>query len=243
MAGLSYLDKEFGFGLFTPEDYQEYAKQEQTDPALQAYFASISPALRDTYESRQVSWQQTCDRYKNQPVDAKGNYVYTKAQFNEYKKRERDFQTYHEMLSKNDDIFFDSPTNTVGVIVLCALIIIPVFMIYRTEIKNIAKKIINFSKIKLFIIITSIFLFITAFFDFKMPYVYFQLLRWCVFLCSLVVAYDLKDKKDFIFILFCIIAVLFNPLAPIHMERESWRIVDGIAGFLVLIPLFIKKKI
>ena len=62
-------------------------------------------------------------------------------------------------------------------------------------------------------------------------------------MCSLVVAYDLKDKKDFIFILFCIIAVLFNPLAPIHMERESWRIVDGIAGFLVLIPLFIKKKI
>lgn len=97
---------------------------------------------------------------------------------------------------------------------------------------------------KLMIIMaTSIFLFITAFFDFKMPYVYFQLLRWCVFLCSLVVAYDLKDKKDFIFILFCIIAVLFNPLAPIHMERESWRIVDGIAGFLVLIPLFIKKKI
>lgn len=99
MAKLNYLEQELGFGLFTPEDYQEYTKQEQTDPALQAYFASVSPTLRDRYEARQTSWQQTYDRYMSQPVDAKGNYVYTEAQFNEYKRRELDFNTIHSVLN------------------------------------------------------------------------------------------------------------------------------------------------
>ena len=66
------------------------------------------------------------------------------------------------------------------------------------------------------------------------PYAYYQLLRWLVCGSSAYVAYDLhsskKQKKDVISL--TIIAVVFNPIAPIYLTREIWSVIDIVtAGY------------
>lgn len=87
---------------------------------------------------------------------------------------------------------------------------------------------------KQFTIITAILLLITAFFDLHTGYWYYQLLRWMVTICSLLIAFNCKDKDTLFFVIFCVIAVLFNPIAPIYLKKGVWKIID----FIVSLPLF-----
>lgn len=70
------------------------------------------------------------------------------------------------------------------------------------------------------------------------PYAYYQILRWVV--CG-VMAYSaflaFEAKKDKWTWIFGITAVLFNPIAPIHLEREVWSVIDITAATLLLISL------
>ena len=68
---------------------------------------------------------------------------------------------------------------------------------------------------------------------FPLPYSYYQLLRIFVTLGGLLYAFkfyesDLKEKA----VLFGFIAILWNPVAPIYLDRSTWMILD-IAGALV----------
>ena len=94
---------------------------------------------------------------------------------------------------------------------------------------------------KQFAIITSIILLITALFDIDAPYWYYQLLRWAVCIYALITAYKLKNRKTAKFIFFCVIAVLFNPIAPVYFDKDLWRIIDGLTGAVFLFFLFNKK--
>ena len=75
-------------------------------------------------------------------------------------------------------------------------------------------------------------------------YGYYVLLRWvvtisAVFLLSL--AYE--SKKTFWLFLMGIVAILFNPIIPVHLDKETWIIIDLIAAILFLISIFkIKLK-
>jgi len=94
---------------------------------------------------------------------------------------------------------------------------------------------------KNFLIITAILLLITAFADLHVGYGYYQLLRWCVTICSGLMAISFKDKDIFLFITFCIIAVLFNPIVPIYFDKYLWKIIDGITGvFFIGVHLYKK---
>ena len=70
------------------------------------------------------------------------------------------------------------------------------------------------------------------------PYAYYQILRWVV--CG-VTAYSaflaLEAKKDQWAWIFGITAILFNPIAPIHLEREIWSVIDITTAALLLISL------
>lgn len=87
---------------------------------------------------------------------------------------------------------------------------------------------------KNYTIIISIILLLTAIIDFDIPYWYYQLLRWAVCILAVLKAYNIKDYRNTLFIIFCIIAILFNPIAPIYFDRDVWRVVDGITGGLFL---------
>ncbi|MBN1972548.1 MAG: hypothetical protein JW787_02845 [Sedimentisphaerales bacterium] len=75
------------------------------------------------------------------------------------------------------------------------------------------------------------------------PYGYFQLLRFVVCGVGAYVAYMAYNwKKLWATWLFGIIAVLFNPLAPIHLSREIWQPIDVVCAILFVIILFILKE-
>lgn len=76
------------------------------------------------------------------------------------------------------------------------------------------------------------------------PYGYYQILRWVV--CGLTgyltyLAYD-GDKNVWVWI-FGITAVLFNPIAPIHLDKETWSVINLIVAAIIFISIFKMKVI
>ena len=70
----------------------------------------------------------------------------------------------------------------------------------------------------------------------RWPYVYYQLLRWIVCGIAAFLAYrSYSWGRHWGLCLFGILAILFNPLVPFHLSRESWRVLDMIAaaGFCI----------
>ncbi len=75
------------------------------------------------------------------------------------------------------------------------------------------------------------------------PYGYYILLRWVVTGAALFVlwaSYEL-EKKAWIWIMGAV-ALLFNPIAPIHLNKETWVAIDFIVAGLFLISIFKIKK-
>ena len=77
----------------------------------------------------------------------------------------------------------------------------------------------------------------------RWPDDYYQLLRFVTCCVSVYVAYTAYTwQKMWAVWLFGFIAVLFNPLAPIHFSRELWQYVDIICAVLFTIIVFILRK-
>lgn len=64
-----------------------------------------------------------------------------------------------------------------------------------------------------------------------MPYGFYQLLRWAVCIVAGIMAYNLTGWQRAVMIG---VAVLFNPIAPIHFDRSTWQALDLVAGGVVL---------
>ena len=75
------------------------------------------------------------------------------------------------------------------------------------------------------------------------PYAYYQLLRFVTCGVAVYIAYTAYTwQKMWAVWLFGFIAVLFNPLTPIHFSRELWQSVDIICAVLFAVIAFILKK-
>lgn len=75
------------------------------------------------------------------------------------------------------------------------------------------------------------------------PYGYYQLLRFVVCPVGGYVAYIAYNwQKLWATWLFGFIAVLFNPLIPIHLSRELWQPIDLVCAVLFVVIVFILKK-
>jgi hypothetical protein len=76
-----------------------------------------------------------------------------------------------------------------------------------------------------------------------LPYGYFRLLRWTT--CGVAIASAVQlyrmSKIEWVWAL-GILAIIFNPLMPIHFDRNTWRIFDGVAGCLFLAVFYIARK-
>ncbi|MDO8604587.1 MAG: hypothetical protein Q7K40_04325 [bacterium] len=74
------------------------------------------------------------------------------------------------------------------------------------------------------------------------PYGYFQILRWIVAgvaVYNAYFAYELK-KNEWVLIMIAV-AILFNPIAPIFLQKETWVILDLVASVLMFVSI-IKLK-
>jgi len=76
------------------------------------------------------------------------------------------------------------------------------------------------------------------------PYLFYTLTRWVVFLVSCFGFYFILEfKSNGLKMGFVVIGVLFNPIIPLHLKRDTWQIVDILAGVaLVWMPFQVKKE-
>ncbi len=76
------------------------------------------------------------------------------------------------------------------------------------------------------------------------PYSYFTTLRWITCAVSVYGAYlSYKGERLYVVISLGVIAVLFNPIIPIHMGKSTWQLIDIVVGLIMLIsPIFIWKR-
>lgn len=75
------------------------------------------------------------------------------------------------------------------------------------------------------------------------PYGYYQLLRFVVCGVSAYIAFMAYQwQKLWATWLFGFIAVLFNPLVPIHLSREIWQPIDLVCALLFAFVAFALKE-
>jgi hypothetical protein len=64
---------------------------------------------------------------------------------------------------------------------------------------------------------------------------FYEGLRWSVMIAGTfmsIAAHYCKDR--WASVIFCVAAVLFNPLVPIHMDKGIWQVIDALAGWVFL---------
>lgn len=86
-------------------------------------------------------------------------------------------------------------------------------------------------------LVTIGFLLVAIFF--RLPYGFYTMLRFVVTIYCGYVAYTfykLYDGKNYLYVLYGMLAILFNPIIPIHLDRESWQIIDLLMVILLIIP-------
>lgn len=66
------------------------------------------------------------------------------------------------------------------------------------------------------------------------PYAYYQVLRIVVTIAALLGAYVAfkNERVGWVWVLGAV-AALFNPVAPVHLDRESWVLPDLIAAIIL----------
>jgi hypothetical protein len=72
---------------------------------------------------------------------------------------------------------------------------------------------------------------------FPLPIGYYTLLRLVVTAAAAYIAYDTfqKDKQSGWIWVFGFVAILFNPLIPIYLNKELWMIIDFAAAVLFIV--------
>jgi hypothetical protein len=69
-------------------------------------------------------------------------------------------------------------------------------------------------------------------------YDYYTLLRWVACGVAAFTAYQAAETKKFGWLaVFVIVAIVLNPIAPLHLKRDTWALVDIAAGVLLLLSI------
>lgn len=76
-----------------------------------------------------------------------------------------------------------------------------------------------------------------------MPYGYFQLVRFAGLISFTTFAFHAhKNNRKNEMIIYCILALLFQPFFKVALGRELWNIVDVLVGTGLIISIFVKTK-
>lgn len=75
------------------------------------------------------------------------------------------------------------------------------------------------------------------------PYNYYVLLRFTIFLSSIIFAYGFyKSKLTGWALVFGVIAFLFNPIIPIYLNKSHWILIDLTSAILFFLAAYSSKK-
>jgi len=76
------------------------------------------------------------------------------------------------------------------------------------------------------------------------PYGYYQFLRWVVAGVTGYSAYlAYKQGRNTWTWVLAITAILFNPIAPIHLDRETWSVLNIIIAAIIFTSIFKMKVV
>jgi len=75
------------------------------------------------------------------------------------------------------------------------------------------------------------------------PYGYYQFLRWLILGIGAYSAYFAYNtgKKAWAWI-FGIVAVVFNPIIPFYLQRDTWQFIDVVVAIIFFISIFYKNE-
>lgn len=91
--------------------------------------------------------------------------------------------------------------------------------------------------------IVAIILLILAILPDAWPYGYYVFLRWAVTGTALFVLWAALDLNKITWVwIMGIVALLFNPIAPIYLDKETWVVIDFIVAGLFLASIFSIKN-
>jgi len=69
-------------------------------------------------------------------------------------------------------------------------------------------------------------------------YDYYTILRWVSCgVCAFTAFQAMQDKKTGWLVIFITAAVVLNPIAPVHLKRDTWAVVDITAAVLLLVSI------
>jgi predicted branched-subunit amino acid permease len=78
----------------------------------------------------------------------------------------------------------------------------------------------------------------------KLPYDYYTLLRLVVTICALVIAAEIY-RREAISIWLCVfaaLALLFNPVFPVHLTRAIWAPIDIGCALIFLAHMYFERE-
>ncbi len=75
------------------------------------------------------------------------------------------------------------------------------------------------------------------------PFVYYQMMNWIAFGAALTTVWQTYKQNNLWFSwFFVLVAVVFNPLAPLYINQNLWRIVDIVgAALFALAIIFVNE--
>ncbi|MEO0075430.1 MAG: DUF6804 family protein [candidate division WOR-3 bacterium] len=76
-----------------------------------------------------------------------------------------------------------------------------------------------------------------------MPYGFYQFVRFAGLVGFVILAYQANEQgKQTDMIIYCALAILFQPFFKIALGREIWNIVDVIVGIGLILSIWISPK-
>lgn len=99
----------------------------------------------------------------------------------------------------------------------------------------------KYTKGNWFIIIAGIMLLLAI--PSILPYGYYQILRWVVTGVAVYSAYCANESNNekWLYIMGAI-AILFNPIFPIYLSKETWVVLDLITSIIMFVSISRIKK-
>ncbi|KKU91386.1 MAG: hypothetical protein UY22_C0043G0007 [Candidatus Amesbacteria bacterium GW2011_GWC1_48_10] len=74
------------------------------------------------------------------------------------------------------------------------------------------------------------------------PYGYYQFLRWLVTGITVFIAYKAyEQKKNGWAWAYGVTAVLYNPIWPFYLDKDTWGFIDVAAAMMMLVSIFSLK--
>jgi|SRR4029077_12479887 hypothetical protein len=76
------------------------------------------------------------------------------------------------------------------------------------------------------------------------PHVYYRVVRLVVFVCAAAISLQSFDRRGWHAwtIALALLAVVFNPILPVHLTRTIWSVLNGLGALLLIAHLWVERE-